>query len=77
MQKETSKDTNKVSKPHKYRVSLYLGKELYETISGMAQFMNIPVATATRILLETGVHLANTIDKQSVQEVRNYGKSKK
>lgn len=77
MEQENKNVTNKVSKQHKYRVSLYLGKELYETIYGVSQFLNLPVATTTRILLETGVHLANSLDKQSVNEVKKYGKGKK
>lgn len=72
----TKTNSNKVTKPHKYRVSVYLGKELYATISGMADLMKIPVATATRILLETGVQLGKVYDKQGVEELTKYGKSK-
>lgn len=74
---ETKKHTNKVSKEHKYRVSLYLGKDLYNTLNGMARFMNIPLATATRILLETGVKLGSALDSKGTEDLRRYGKSEK
>lgn len=67
---------NKVSKEHKYRVSLYLGKDLYNTLNGMAQFMNIPLATATRILLETGVKLGSALDAKGSEDLKKYGESK-
>lgn len=74
--KQQNKHTNKVSKPHKYRVSVYLGKDLYAMVKGMAELMHIPVATATRILLETGTQIAMAQDKASVESLMNYGKSK-
>lgn len=70
------KPNSKRIKEHKYRVSVYLGKELYETLSGMAKFMNIPLATATRILLETGVKLGSALDNKGTEALKNYGKSK-
>lgn len=71
-----TKTTKNKQKPHKYRVSVYLGKELYETLNGMANFMQLPLATATRILLETGVQVGTAIDKKNTKELRKYGKSK-
>lgn len=74
---KTVKNTNTKSiKPHKYRVNVYLGKDLYDTINGMAQFMGIPLATATRILLETGVNIGMSLDRKGIEGLREYGKSK-
>lgn len=47
---------------HKYRVSVYLGKELYSQIEQMAKALSIPVATATKILLSTGFELSKTLE---------------
>ena len=69
------KTTNKVSK-HKYRVSVYLGKELYGLLDGVAKMLNIPLSTAVRIMIETGVQLGRSMDKESFEEIYNHGKSK-
>lgn len=71
-----TKQVTKSKSEHKYRVSVYLGKDNYETLSGMAAFLGIPLATATRILLETGVKLANKLDPINSEEIKRYGKSK-
>lgn len=73
---KTKKDTNKVSKPHKYRVSLYLGKDLYTKLETMARFLNLPVATFARVLLATGWQLSEAIDTTALKEVSKNGKSK-
>lgn len=72
-QKENS---NKVTRPHKYRVSIYLGKDLYETLNGMARFLDLPMATMTKILLQTGVQIGNALDAKSTEDLKKYGKSK-
>lgn len=54
---------------HKYRVSIYLGKELYEKIETMAKFMGIPIATATKILLSTGFELSNAMEQSFVKSL--------
>lgn len=48
---------------HKYRVSVYLGKDMYERFEREAMAMNISVATFTRILLETGYQFAKGLEK--------------
>ena len=73
-QKESS---NKVTRPHKYRVTIYLGKDLYKTLSGMARFLNMPLATITKILLQTGVDVGNALDKHAMEEIKSYGESTK
>lgn len=54
---------------HKYRVSVYLGKDLYEKIETMAKFMGIPVATCTKILLSTGFEMASAMEQSFVKSL--------
>lgn len=75
MNKNTKKSSSKTTKQHKYRVSIYLGKDLYDTLSAMANFMGLPLATATRIMLQTGVQIGNALDERAMKELRKYGKS--
>lgn len=49
---------------HKYRVSIYLGKEMYERFEKEAEMMNISIATLTKIILETGYQLATNLEKK-------------
>lgn len=48
---------------HRYRVSVYLGKETYEQIEGLAIALNLPVASMTRVIIETGFQVARAIEK--------------
>lgn len=48
---------------HRYRVSVYLGKENYEQLEGLADLLNLPVASMTRVLIETGFQVARAIEK--------------
>lgn len=48
---------------HRYRVSVYLGKETYEQIEGLADALNLPVASMTRVIIETGFQVARAIEK--------------
>jgi hypothetical protein len=48
---------------HKYRVSLYLGKDTYDQIEQLAQFLGLPIATMTRVILETGLQISKTLEK--------------
>jgi hypothetical protein len=62
---------------HKYRVSVYLGKELYSQIEQMAKALNIPVATTTKLLLNTGFELSKTLEptlKKSLEKGEQDGK---
>ena len=51
---------------HKYRVSIYLGKEMYERFEKEAEMMNISIATLTKIILATGYQLATNLEKKGV-----------
>ena len=48
---------------HRYRVSVYLGKENYEQLERLAVGLNLPVASMTRVLIETGFQVARAIEK--------------
>ena len=43
---------------HRYRVSVYLGKEAYTQIEDLAKMLALPVSTMTRVILETGLQIA-------------------
>lgn len=49
---------------HKYRVSVYLGKDLYQELEQTANIMGISVATLARILLNTGNELGKTLERR-------------
>ena len=46
---------------HKYRVNVYLGKEIYNKFKEEADFLGISLATFTKIVLETGYQLAQNL----------------
>lgn len=55
---------------HRYRVSIYLGKELYEELEKSANMMGISVATLARILLNTGNELSKTLERRVLDGVK-------
>ena len=59
---------------HKYRVQVYLGKELYEKLEELSKFMGIPVATVAKLLLKTGFELSSAIERK--MELNISGKDK-
>lgn len=50
---------------HRYRVSVYLGKETYTQIEDLAKMVNIPVSTMTRVILETGLQISKQLEKEA------------
>ena len=46
---------------HRYQVNVYLGKETYEQIAVQADALCLPVATMTRIILETGLQFVKAV----------------
>ncbi len=48
---------------HKYRVSIYLGKDNYEELQSIAEKMMIPIATLCKIIFATGLELSKQIEK--------------
>ena len=49
---------------NKYRLTLYLGKENYEKLSQISEMLGIPLSTAARILLETGMQIGEALEKE-------------
>lgn len=49
---------------HKYRVNVYLGKEMYERFEKEAEAMHISIATLTKIILATGYEFAVQLEKK-------------
>jgi hypothetical protein len=56
---------------HKYRVQIYLGKEMYEKLESMSKFMGIPVATVTKLILNTGFELSNVLESKMKKGLEN------
>lgn len=49
---------------HKYRISLYLGKELFERLEEDSKITGIPIATLAKIMLLTGYQFTETIERK-------------
>lgn len=49
---------------HKYRVSVYLGKEIYTRLEEQSKVFGISIATLTKLLIETGFTFADTMEKK-------------
>lgn len=56
---------------HKYRVQVYLGKELYERLEEIAKFMGVPISTATKLILNTGFEFGTMMEKAVLKNVVN------
>lgn len=48
---------------HRYRVNVYLGKEAYDQMQELANVVGLPVATMTRVIIETGLQIARQVEK--------------
>ena len=49
---------------HKYRVSVYLGKEMFNELDQLAKLMGVSVATITRVLISTGYEISKQIEQK-------------
>ena len=47
---------------HKYRVNVYVGKEVYKELEQDAEFMGVSIATLTKILITTGYQFAKGVE---------------
>lgn len=50
---------------HRYRVTIYLGKDKHEKMSQLAEMMGIPLATACTLMLNTGIELGQLLENQT------------
>lgn len=48
---------------HKYRATIYLGKEIYESLETMAQVLHLSVPTIAAIIFKTGWEISKQLDK--------------
>ena len=48
---------------HKYRVSIYLGKELYNKLDVLSNELHITISSLAKILLQTGFTLGDAIER--------------
>lgn len=48
---------------HKYRVSIYLGKDNYNMLKEYAEVLALPLSTLCRVIFETGIEISKTIEK--------------
>lgn len=50
---------------HKYRVNVYLGKDLYEDLQKTAEYMGISLSTMCKIVLSTGYELSKSFENKT------------
>ena len=48
---------------NKYRLTIYLGKELYEKLTQLSNMIGIPLSTTTKILLQTSLQIGEALEK--------------
>lgn len=47
---------------HRYRVNVYLGKDNYATIENLANALGISVSQMTRVMIDTGLQIAKSVE---------------
>lgn len=57
---------------HKYRVNIYLGKEIFQRLEEDAKTTGIPITTLAKIMLLTGYQFTESIEEQ--KKGVNYGR---
>lgn len=65
----------KTKTKHLYRVSVYLGKDLYNELDQTAHIMGVSVATLAKIMLNTGYELSKQLE-QNVKKGSNFNNGK-
>lgn len=53
---------------HRYRVNVYLGKEAYDQMQELAELIGLPLATMTRVIIETGLQISRQIEKGAKED---------
>lgn len=56
---------------HKYRVSVYLGKELYDELDKSAKIMGVSLSTLCKIVLNTGYELSKSLENRMKGGINN------
>ena len=53
---------------HKYRATLYFGKDIYEELERMSKLFNISVGTLATIIFKTGWEISKQIDRKENEQ---------
>lgn len=49
---------------HKYRTTIYLGKDIYEELEKLSKVLNLGISSLAGIMFKTGWEMSKIIDKQ-------------
>lgn len=52
---------------HKYRATIYLGKEIFEEVQAMAKLFGMSVSQLTGVMFRTGYDFSKTLDRKEVK----------
>ena len=55
------------TKKQNYRISIYLGKELWEELASIAKALGLPISTAAKIIMKTGFDLSKVLNNKFFQ----------
>lgn len=58
---------------HNYRVTVYLGKANYEKLKQCADILNVSVAAITRLMIDSGMQLADLLESEAKKGGFRYG----
>lgn len=48
---------------HKYRVNVYLGKELHNQLEEVSNYMQVPISAIAKLILKTGFEFSNLMER--------------
>ena len=53
---------------HKYRATIYLGKEIFEEVKKMAEVFGMSVSQLTGVMFRTGYDFSKQLDRNEVSK---------
>lgn len=53
-----------------YKITIYLGKELYEGLHQISETLQLPLASTTRLLLNTGFQFSKVVDAKANEQIK-------
>ena len=53
---------------HKYRATIYLGKEIFEEVQKMAEVFGMSVSQLTGVMFRTGYDFSKQLDRNEVSK---------
>lgn len=57
-----------------YRITLYLGKEIYENLTDLANMMGMKTGQLAKVIFTTGYALSQAIEKKSNETLKGDSK---